>query len=73
MTRSSAKRANGNALAVVNTIPPAKADQWRDEYGAFDEIGVRALARTIRLEVDREINWAFAAEILNRQTAVEWL
>jgi hypothetical protein len=73
MTRSSAKRSNGNALAIVNAISPAKADQWRDDNGAFDEVTTRALARTSNLEVEREINWAFAAEILNRQTAVEWL
>jgi hypothetical protein len=73
MTRSAAKRANGNALSVVNAIPSTKADQWRDDNGAFDEVTTRALARTNGVAVDRETNWAFAAEILNRQTAVEWL
>jgi post-segregation antitoxin (ccd killing protein) len=73
MTRSAAKRANGNARAIVAGISSRKADRWRDENGTFDEISSRSLARNHNLDVTAEINWTLAAEILNRQTAVEWL
>ena len=73
MTRSAAKRMNGNASAIAGRISPVQAERWRDDFGAFDEAGVRALARKQGLDLTPEINWTFAAEILNRQTAVEWL
>jgi hypothetical protein len=73
MTRSAAKRANGNARSIVVGIPLKNADRWRDEHGTFDEICSRSIARNHNLDVTAEINWTLAAEILNRQTAVEWL
>ena len=73
MTRSSLKRMNRAALEIALCVPVSLADRRRSSDGSFDEASSRALARHLKLDIEREINWALVAEKLNCLTAVEWL
>jgi hypothetical protein len=76
MTRSSARRQNGNARMIVAMVAVYDAYWWTTTQGAFDADSARRFMpnASFRLFMDQpvEVNWPLAAELLNRK-ARTWL
>lgn len=70
MTRSSANRRNSTARAFAAKITPEEARKFVRKNGAFFDEATRKFFMFIPDSDRREVNWAYAAELLNRSAAV---